>query len=210
ARQRIEEDLAGGSRAQLGVLRERLSRLVREVDPATAPKTALLLGQLVASTDGAMDTLDGLAAGVYPPRLAADGLSAALTEQAAKAAVPVSVHAPGMGRFPAEVEAAVYFSVLEALQNVAKYACATSAQVRLRHDGDWLSFEVTDDGAGFDPATMTMGTGLQGMADRLDTVGGSMTVTSAPGTGTTVTGEVLADRATQATVADPALVGVSL
>ncbi|MDQ3579798.1 MAG: ATP-binding protein, partial [Actinomycetota bacterium] len=210
ARQRIEEDLAGGSRAQLGVLRERLSGLVREVDPATAPKTAMLLGQLVASTDGAIDTLDGLAAGVYPPRLAADGLALALTEQATKAALPVNVHAAGLGRYPAEVEAAVYFSVLEALQNIAKYACATSAQVRLRRDDDRLCFEVSDDGAGFDPATVAMGSGLQGMADRLDTVGGTMTVTSATGTGTTVTGEVVVDRAPRAAVPDPALVGASL
>jgi len=154
------------------------------------PKSALLLGQLVAATDGALETLDGLAAGVYPPRLAADGLAAALTEQAAKAAVPVSMHASGVGRYPAEVEAAVYFSVLEALQNVAKYARASSAQVRLQEDGDRLRFEVTDDGAGFDPATVAMGSGLQGMADRLDTVGGTMTVTSAPGNGTTVLGIV--------------------
>jgi len=190
ARQRIEAELAGGTRAQLGELRERLSGLAGEVDSAVTPKSALLLGQLVAATDGALETLDGLAAGVYPPRLAADGLAAALTEQAAKAAVPVSMHASGVGRYPAEVEAAVYFSVLEALQNVAKYARASSAQVRLQEDGDRLRFEVTDDGAGFDPATVAMGSGLQGMADRLDTVGGTMTVTSAPGNGTTVLGIV--------------------
>ncbi|MDQ3477390.1 MAG: hypothetical protein M3492_13975, partial [Actinomycetota bacterium] len=190
ARQRIEAELAGGTRAQLGVLRERLTGLAREVDPVGTPKSALLLRQLVAATDGALDTLAGLAAGVYPPRLAAGGLAAALTEQAAKAAVPVSVHAAGVGRYPAEVEAAVYFSVLEALQNVAKYAGASSAQVRLRHDGDLLRFEVTDDGIGFDPATTVLGTGLQGMGDRLDTVGGTMTVDSTPGDGTTITGQV--------------------
>ncbi|MDQ3707884.1 MAG: hypothetical protein M3387_00985, partial [Actinomycetota bacterium] len=209
ARQRIEEDLAGGTRAQLGVLRERLSGLVRTVDAVGTPKSAMLLGQLVAATDGAMDTLDGLAAGVYPPRLAADGLTAALTEQAAKAALPISVHAVGLSRYPAEVEAAVYFSVLEALQNVAKYAGASSAQVRLRHDGDRLSFEVTDDGAGFDPATVAMGTGLQGMADRLDTVGGTMAVDSAPGAGTTISGQIPALPDTPAPVAAPVLAGVS-
>ncbi|MDQ3506152.1 MAG: sensor histidine kinase, partial [Actinomycetota bacterium] len=197
------------SRAQLGVLRERLSGLVREVDPATAPKTAMLLGQLVVATDGAMDTLDGLAAGVYPPRLAADGLTAALTEQAAKAALPISVHAAGLGRYPAEVEAAVYFSVLEALQNVAKYAGGSSAQVRLRHDDDLLRFEVTDDGAGFDPATVTMGSGLQGMADRLDTVGGTMALHSTPGSGTTITGMAPVLACTPSPAAVPALAGAS-
>ena len=68
----------------------------------------------------------------------------------------------------------------KALQNVAKYADATAAQVRLRGDVDWLRFEVVDDGAGFDQATTTMGSGLQGIADRLDTVGGSLTITSRP------------------------------
>lgn len=209
ARQRIEADLAGGSRAQLGVLRERLSGLAGEVDPDANPKTALLLGQLVAATDGALDTLDGLAAGVYPPRLAADGLAAALTEQAAKAAVPVSVHATGVGRYPAEVEAAVYFSVLEALQNVAKYAGAGSAHVRLELEGDQLRFEVADDGVGFDPAAVTMGSGLQGMADRLDTVGGSMSLDSSPGMGTTVTGQVPVGLATPSPIAEPVLAGAS-
>jgi len=210
ARQRIEEDLAGGSRAQLGVLRERLSGLAREVDPATAPKTAMLLGQLVVATDGAMGTLDGLAAGVYPPILAADGLTAALTEQAAKAALPISVHAAGLGRYPAEVEAAVYFSVLEALQNVAKYARASAAQVRLQEDGDRLRFEVTDDGVGFDPASVAMGSGLQGMADRLDTVGGTMTLDSTPGLGTTVIGRAPAGAVSYPIKAsEPALSGAS-
>jgi len=190
ARQRIEADLAGGSRAQLGVLRERLSGLAREVDPAAAPKTAVLLEQLVAATDGAMETLDSLAGGVYPPRLASDGLAAALTEQAAKAALPISVRAEGVGRYSAEVEAAVYFSVLEALQNVAKYANANSVGVLLTQDGDQLRFEVTDDGIGFDPATSSKGTGLQGMADRLDTVGGTMTLQTAPGAGASINGQI--------------------
>ncbi|MDQ4038001.1 MAG: hypothetical protein M3313_06560 [Actinomycetota bacterium] len=190
ARQRIEEDLAGGSRGQLEKLRGRLRQLAGEVDPGAAPKTAVLLGQLVVATEGALDTLDGLAAGVYPPRLAADGLAEALTEQAERAALPVSVQATAIGRYPAEVEAAVYFSVLEALQNVAKYAGADSAAVVLTDDGDRLRFQVIDNGAGFDPANTSMGTGLQGMADRLDTVGGAMTVHSAPGKGTTITGQV--------------------
>jgi len=76
-----------------------------------------------------------------------------------------------------------------------------------------LRFEVTDDGAGFDPATVTMGSGLQGMADRLDTVGGTMVVASAPGRGTTITGQVPADTATQqqtpTPAPDPALAGAT-
>ncbi len=195
ARQRIEEDLAGGSRAQLATLRGQLSGLTRDVDVDAAPKTALLLNQLVTATDNAMDTLDSLAAGVYPPKLASDGLAAALIEQSGKAAVPVRVKAVGVGRYAAEVEAAVYFSVLEALQNVAKYANADSAQVLLAQQDDQLRFEVVDHGNGFDPETTRTGTGLQGIADRLDTVGGTMTLNSTPGRGTTVTGLVPAQPA---------------
>jgi signal transduction histidine kinase len=209
ARRRIEADLAGGSRAQLAALRTRLSSLVRDVDPHAAPKTAVLLGQLVTAADGALETLSGLAAGVYPPRLAADGLAAALVEQAGKAAVPVSVHAAGLGRYAGEVEAAVYFSVLEALQNVVKYADATSVQVRLRQDGGRLRFEVADDGAGFDTATTSDGTGLQGIADRLDTVGGKLSIRSTPGAGTTITGEVPAAAIAPAMTADQALAGAA-
>ncbi|MBA3278191.1 MAG: sensor histidine kinase, partial [Geodermatophilaceae bacterium] len=209
ARQRIEEDLAGGSRAQLATLRERLSGLCHEVDADAAPKTAMLLAQLVAATDGAMETLDGLAAGVYPPRLATDGLAAALGEQAAKAALPITIHAAGVGRYAAEVEAAVYFSVLEALQNVAKYANASSARVVLAQADDHLRFEVTDDGAGFDPQTTSQGTGLQGMADRLDTVGGTMTLDSSPGMGTTITGQVPIGFAMPDPAAEPVLAGAS-
>ena len=95
-----------------------------------------------------------------------------------------------MGRYPQDVEAAVYFCVLEALQNVAKYACATSAEVRLAASGHDLVFEVTDDGAGFDPGSEAYGTGLQGMADRLHAHGGSLDVRSAPGAGTTILGRL--------------------
>jgi signal transduction histidine kinase len=190
ARRRIEAELGGGTRAQLNALREQLTLLAGDVDEESAPKTAMLLGQLVTSTDSALDTLAGLAAGVYPPRLAADGLTVALSEQAGRAALPVAVETTGVGRYPAEVEAAVYFAVLEALQNVAKYADADTARVRLSQEAGRLIFEVTDDGAGFDTAAMQMGTGLQGMVDRLDTVGGSVTIVSEPGTGTTVAGSV--------------------
>jgi len=210
ARRRIEAELAGGARAALDLVRDRLTDLVADVDAVAAPKTAILLGQLVDATDGALGTLAGLAAGVYPPRLAADGLVVALTEQAGKAALPVEVHADGVGRYPPEVEAAAYFAVLEALQNVAKYANATSAHVRLTDHDNALSFEVVDDGTGFDPATTTMGSGLQGISDRLDTVGGALSITSSPGDGTTITGRIPSAPSTVASVdVAPQLTGVA-
>jgi signal transduction histidine kinase len=104
------------------------------------------------------------------------------------------VTADGVGRYPQEVEAAVYFSVLEALQNVAKYAEASRVTVHLRDDGGMLTFEVRDDGRGFDRDAVHYGTGLQGMADRLAALDGGVEVTSAPGAGTIVTGELPAPR----------------
>jgi signal transduction histidine kinase len=80
--------------------------------------------------------------------------------------------------------------VLEALQNVAKYAGATRAQVCVSAEGDELAFAVIDDGAGFDQSSTGYGTGLQGMADRLAALGGSLEVASAPGAGTTVRGRL--------------------
>ena len=84
----------------------------------------------------------------------------------------------------------MYFSTLEALQNVAKYAEATSAAIHLRQDADALTFEVRDDGRGFDPEATSYGTGLQGMADRLAALDGTVTVTSRPGNGTSVVGRI--------------------
>ena len=95
-----------------------------------------------------------------------------------------------MGRYGQDVEAAVYFSCLEALQNVAKYADATRAEIVLTKGERTLRFEVRDDGVGFDPAKTAYGTGLQGIADRLAALEGSVEIHSAPGQGTIVTGSV--------------------
>lgn len=84
----------------------------------------------------------------------------------------------------------MYFCTLEALNNVAKYARASRAHMRLATEGGHLRFEVIDDGVGFDPTAVTRGTGLQGMADRVEVLGGSLEVRSEPGRGTTVVGAV--------------------
>jgi signal transduction histidine kinase len=102
----------------------------------------------------------------------------------------VAVEAVGISRYRSETEAAVYFSVLEALQNVAKYSGAPHAMVSLYGDDGQLTFEVTDDGVGFDPGTTAYGTGLQGVADRLAAVDGTLEVRSQPGAGTTIVGIV--------------------
>jgi signal transduction histidine kinase len=142
-----------------------------------------------AATD-ALENLRDLARGIYPPLLADKGLLVALEAQARKAALPVQVEGEGIARYPQEVEAAVYFCTLEALQNVAKYAKASSAHVRLSDEGGSITFEVADDGTGFDSERTSLGTGLQGMKDRLEALGGTLELRSRPGSGTTVTGSV--------------------
>ena len=115
---------------------------------------------------------------------------AAIEAQSRKSQHGVEMDAQDLGRFTADVEATVYFCTLEALQNVAKYAAADHTVIRLARANGSLSFEVEDDGRGFDPDAVASGTGLQGMADRLAAVGGSLEIRSAPGQGTTVAGHV--------------------
>ena len=104
--------------------------------------------------------------------------------------VPVTVEADGIDRFSPDAEAAGYFCTLEALQNVAKYAKASTATVHLHQENGELAFDITDDGIGFDPVAKGYGTGMQGMADRLAALGGELTVRSSLGAGTTVRGSV--------------------
>jgi signal transduction histidine kinase len=188
-RRRLERNLHDGAQQQLVALTVQL-KLARTMLDREPTKAAALLDGLQGSAGAALDDLRDLARGIYPPLLADQGLAAALEAQARRAVVPASVSTDGVGRYPQEIEAAVYFCSLEALNNIAKYANATSATVRLEHTDGRLAFTVTDDGSGFDPAETSYGTGLQGMADRLDAIGGSLTVASAPGSGTTVRGAV--------------------
>jgi len=124
------------------------------------------------------------------PMMATRRSFAALSGQVRRSPVPVEIHAEGVGRYPQEAEAAVYFCCLEALQNVAKYANASSAWIRLAEGDEDLTFEVSDDGVGFDPGARGYGTGLQGMADRLAALGGELRVDSELGVGTTVHGRL--------------------
>jgi signal transduction histidine kinase len=188
-RRKIERNLHDGVQQQLVALNVQLGLLARmaETDPTKAAEMAT---SLQGRAGEALDDLRDLARGIYPPLLADQGLAAALGAQARKAAVPTTVAADGIGRYTQEVESAVYFCCLEALNNVAKYADATAATIGLAHEGGYLRFEIRDDGAGFDTAAGAHGTGLQGMADRLDAIGGTLSVTSAPGAGTSIVGRV--------------------
>jgi signal transduction histidine kinase len=188
-RRRLERNIHDGAQQQLVALtvKARLARQLVERDPHRAVE---VLGQIETETQDALEDLRDLARGIYPPLLADQGLVAAIKAQARKAAIDVSLDAEGVGRYPEDVEATVYFCTLEALQNVAKYAGDGGAAVRLMQSNGSLSFAVVDRGRGFDPSSVRSGSGLQGMADRLAAIGGSLEVTSAVGSGTTVAGRV--------------------
>ena len=189
-RRRIERNLHDGAQQQLIALavKSRLAQQLAERDPA---KSAELLGDIQRDAEAALDDLRDLARGIYPPLLADQGLGAALEAQARKVSIPVTIDVIDDARYPQAIEAAVYFCCLEALNNVSKYADANRAIVRIARDDSRLRFEVEDDGRGFDVGLTTHGTGLQGMADRLDALGGGFEITSAPGTGTTIAGTVV-------------------
>ncbi len=188
-RRRIERNIHDGAQQQLVALAVK-ARLARSLLPRDAGRVMELLDQIGAETQEALENLRDLARGIYPPLLADKGLPAALEAQARKVPLPVELAPTGIGRYDQAVEAAVYFSVLEALQNAAKYAEASAIRVRLAQGNGDLTFEVSDDGCGFDAASTSYGTGLQGIADRLRALDGTMEVRSAPGSGTTVLGSV--------------------
>ena len=188
-RRKIERNLHDGAQQQLVALTVQLGLLERLADDPE--RVRQMATQLQGGLRDALDDLRDLARGIYPPLLADKGLAVALEAQGRKAAVPTTIEPDGVGRYPREVEAAVYFCALEAMQNIAKYAHARSATVRLAERDGRLVFEIEDDGLGFDADATTYGTGVQGMADRLDAIGGTLDIRSAPGEGTVVRGEVI-------------------
>jgi signal transduction histidine kinase len=184
-RRKLERNLHDGAQQHLVAIKVKLGlvEMLATRDPEKAKATIVSLKH---DADEALETLRDLARGIYPPLLAEKGLSTALEAQARKATLPVTVEANGIGRYPQDTEAALYFCILEALQNIQKYAQASSATVRLRTDGDQLSVEVADDGRGFDVSTTIRGNGLTNMEDRLDALGGTLHIVSSPGGGTTL------------------------
>ncbi|MFN2463536.1 MAG: histidine kinase [Candidatus Dormibacteria bacterium] len=188
-RRRLERDLHDGAQQILVALKVKLG-LAETVAGKDPERASLLVGELKKDADEALETLRDLARGIYPPLLADQGLVAALSAQARKAVLPVEVTATGIDRYPQDIEAAVYFSCLEALQNIQKYAQAASATITLTGTSDSLDFEVADDGAGFDPEGVARGSGLQNIEDRLDAIGGTLTLQSRPGDGTRLSGRL--------------------
>jgi signal transduction histidine kinase len=164
--------------------------LARRLAERDAPEMAETFERLQTQTTDALENLRDLARGIYPPLLADQGLVAALDAQAHKATIAVDVRSEGIGRYDQEIEAAIYFCVLEALQNVAKYANASGAHVRLTDADGRIGVRGHRRRRRVRPRPNGTRNGARngasGMKDRLEALGGSLTVTSSVGAGSTV------------------------
>ena len=192
-RRRIEQDLHDGAQQDLIGLRIKLSLLEAA---ARDEGSSVVLGLVDAGrrVDSAIAQVRDLARGIYPGLLRDFGLAEALAAIARDMPLEVSVHADTRRRFAPEVETAVYFCCVEALQNVAKHCGAgTAVSLRVAERRDGVRFVVADRGPGFDPALSTDSRGITGMRDRLEAIGGELKIRSSPGSGTTVSGSAPGD-----------------
>lgn len=188
-RRRLERDIHDGAQQNLIALAVRLR--VAAISAAEEPARALaIVKELRVEIEQARATLAQLARGLRPRLLSEHGLGPALREHARSLDVPLYITARNPRRLQPEVEAAIYFCCIEALQNAAKHARASRVDVHFETEDRAFVFRIRDDGVGFDPANQAGGSGLQNLAERLAAVGGRVQVESCPGEGTTVTGRV--------------------
>jgi signal transduction histidine kinase len=186
-RRRIARDLHDGTQGRLVSLAMSLGFLESKLpsDPDAARPILAEARQAVAE---ALDELRELSHGIYPPVLAERGLAAALEDLCARAVLPIRLELPLDRRLPADVEAAAYFVVSEALTNAAKHAQASEVSVIGLDAPHRLVVEISDDGIG--GATVATGSGLRGLIDRVERLGGRVGMSSAPGEGTTIRVEI--------------------
>ena len=149
-----------------------------------------MLEQMTEDVQTTIRELRELAHGIYPPLLADSGLGEALRAAASRSPLAVRVSGQGIGRYSPEIEAAVYFCCLEALQNAAKHAPSASVEVRLWEESGGLVFCVSDDGPGFDADRARKGHGFVNMADRLGAIGGTIRWQSGPAQGAQIHGTI--------------------
>jgi len=188
-RKRIERNLHDGAQQYLLAvsMKARLSERIAAAEPERARR---LLEEVVQDVEAALDELRALAHGIYPPLLSSAGLGDALAAACRRLSPPAELDLDSLGRYQADVESAVYFCCVEALQNAAKHAGPDARTVlRLRQDGNRLQFEVRDSGRGFE-ASGQEASGLAHMRDRLGAAGGTLVIESGLGRGTVVRGEI--------------------
>ena len=186
ARHRIEQDLHDGAQQRLLALRVQLVLLE---SMATSTELNRRVAGLKLEVDEAIDELRDIADGIYPQLLADHGLAEALRNVARRAAGRVEI-AGEVGRYPIEIESAVYYCCLEALQNATTHGhkASTTVSVELHESRDRLSFEVRDDGPGLDTDVARESAGLHNMEDRVGAFDGHVEIVSTPGRGTRVAG----------------------
>jgi signal transduction histidine kinase len=190
ARRRIERDLHDGTQQQLVSLMLQL-RAAQAAVPAELAGLAGELDRIAAGLAGVFDRVREISHGIHPAVLSEQGLAAALRGLARRAPVPVELDLRA-GRLPGPVEVAAYYAVSEAVANAAKHARASAVQVELGADAAMVRLAVRDDGAGgADPAR---GSGLTGLGDRIEALGGTLRITSPPGAGTTLLIQIPATR----------------
>jgi signal transduction histidine kinase len=189
-RQRIERDLHDGVQQRLTGLRIRLAVAAEGFQQRGDTDASAALKRFGDEVERAIDEVRALARGVYPPLLASEGLGAALVSAGRYAAAPITVSARGIRRCRPEVEHAVYFTCLAAIDNAAKHAGPARVSVRAWDTAQALHFTVCDTGRGFDPDATPSGAGLSNMHDRIAAVGGTLAVDSRPSRGTRLHGSV--------------------
>ncbi len=183
-RRRLEQDLHDGAQQRLMAIQIKL-RMAEQL--ATDRELDELLEEIASDATRAVDELRMLARGIYPPALRDFGPADALEAAAVASPVAVRIVDRGIGRTSDPIEAAVYFSACEAIQNAVKHAGpGVTVTVTLGHDGRGVDVVVEDDGGGFAPDQAARGMGLMGMRDRIEAVGGRFDITSIPGQGTRV------------------------
>ena len=188
-RRALERDLHDGVQQRLTAVLMRLG-LVSELLPQGSA-AQLQLADLGSDLEETLHELRRLAHGISPAPLAELGIVGALRVVATRSGGTIDIAGDGLGRYPPEVESAVYYCCLEALQNATKHAGpAAAVAIRLSEAGADLCFEVRDDGVGFDPAAAHGGVGLRNMRDRLDALHGRLEITAAPGRGAVIAGAV--------------------
>jgi len=190
-RERLERNLHDG--AQQRLVSVSIALRLATAKPSLPDDARALLVNASDELAHALQELRDLARGLHPAILTRSGLSSAIPALAARAPVPVTVVNEIEGRLPASVEAAVYYIVAESLTNVAKYAAATEVTVRATCVDGVVRIEVVDDGVG--GANVAGGTGLRGLADRIEALGGRFGIDSEPGAGTRVWAEVTVESA---------------
>ncbi|MDQ4096344.1 MAG: sensor histidine kinase, partial [Actinomycetota bacterium] len=190
-RRRMERDLHDGAQQQLIAISIKLG-LVKGMLGTSPEEAAGLLGEVQDDLKDAVESLRNLARGIFPALLTQQGLAPALRAHVEKMGLAAEVAADDLGesRFGPKVEAAVYFCLVEALQNASKHAAGAPVQVSLTRDDGCLQASVADRGPGFPPDRVSDGSGLQNMVDRLEAVGGSVQIRSNPGDGTVVVARV--------------------